>query len=150
MFTYFTTPFQCNYSRHNAKTFCTFFFLSFAILRRVTHPTRAWAFQGSDFPPKLCFDFLRYLSPPTEGKHDFYFFFSPAWICVKRLPPGVAARPGAARGCVGRRNHKRFFSDFQDSEPVSLNHTTYPAVIPCFRVLVHFPLCLYQPIPTEF
>lgn len=154
MFTYFITPFQSNYSLHNAKTFCTFFFLFLAILRCATLPTRPWPFQGWDFPPKLfChghFDFCIIYLLLQKANTIFIFFFLP-WIHVQRLPPGVAAPPVQERRavfCVGCRNHKRFFlfPDFQDS--VSLNHTTYPAV--SFLALVHFPLCFYQPIPTEF
>lgn len=94
--------------------------------------------------------FLHYLSPPAKGKHDFYFFFfaldprstTASWR-------SRAAGPGTTRGFLrGMPEPQKvfFFPDFQDS--VSLNHTTYPAV--SFLALVHFPLCFYQPIPTEF
>lgn len=76
------------------------------------------------------FDFwVIYLLLQKENMIFFFFGSALAWICVKRLPPGVAAplRPGAERGCVGRRNHKRLFR-FPGFPAVLLNHTTYPAV----------------------
>lgn len=151
MFTYFTTPFQCNYSLHNARTFCTFFSLFFTILRRITLPTRAWAFQGSDFPLKIFFDFFFMLIISSYRRQTWFFiFFFPI---VDPCPTTASWRSCWSRSGArsrGTPEPQKVFSDFQDSEPVSLNHTTYPAVPLCFRVLVHFPLFLYQPIPTEF
>lgn len=160
MFTYFTTPFQCNYSPHNARTFCTFFFLFFAILRCATLPTRPWTFQGSDFPPKLSchcpFDFFHIIYLLLqEANKIFIFFFSPGWIHVKRLPPGVAAPLARERSAVAwDAGTTKGFSDFQDFQPC--RWTTRPILqsFPAFEysgaLSALFPLCLYQPIPTEF
>lgn len=88
------------------------------------------------FPVTAPLIFSRYLSPPTKGKQDFYFFSLPSVDPCQTTASwrSHAARPGAERGCVGCRNHKRFFR-FPGFPAVSLNHTTYPAVLPCFRVL---------------
>lgn len=157
MFTYFITPFQCNYSLHNAKTFCTFFVLFFAILRCANLPTRAWAFQGSDFSPMFSVTatliFVLFISSYKRQTWFFSFCIGPSMDPCQTTASwrSCVARPGTARGCVGCRNHKRFFR-FPGFWAMSLNHTTYPAIIFCARLssTEHFPLCLYQPIPTEF
>lgn len=79
----------------------------------------------------------------------FFFFFPIVDPCPTTASWRSCWSRSSARSC-GTPEPQKVFSDFQDSEPVSLNHTTYPAVPLCFRVLVHFPLFLYQPIPTEF
>lgn len=162
MFTYFTTPFQCNYSLHNARTFCTFFFLFFAILRCATLPTRPWAFQGSDFPPKLLLSrplwflfHIIYLLLQKANKNFIYFFFPPAWIRVKRLPPGVAAPLAREWSAVAwDAGTTKGFSDFQDFQPCRWTTRPIPRSSPAFEysdaLSALSPLCLYQPIPTEF
>lgn len=63
-----------------------------------------------------------------------------------------AARPGTARGFSrGTPEPQEAFPTFPgDSRAVSLNHTTYPAVILAFQHWCTFLFCLHQPIPTEF
>lgn len=122
MFAYFITPFQCNYSLHNARTFCTFFFL--AILRCITLPLRTCGFQDSAFFSKVfChshFDF--YVIYLLHKRWTFFFHIGSSLDPCKTTASLCnwsyrhLLRPETARGCVGCRNHKRF-SDVQDTEP---------------------------------
>lgn len=162
MFAYFITPFQCNYSLHNARTFCTFFFL--AILRHITLLQRLQGFQDSAlFSKVFChssFDFrVIYLFP--QKANIFSFASVLVWIRVKRLPPCVTGH--IATSCIQKRHAvvwdagttkgfhmSRIPSRAAEPHDLLCSHFLRPAVIRRLANTVRFLLCLYQPIPTEF
>lgn len=161
MFAYFITPFQCNYSLHNARTFCTFFFL--AILRCITLLLKAQCFQDSAFFSNVfchsCFDFVLFIS--FYKRRIFFFASILACICVKRLPPCVTGRivtfciqkwhavvwdAGTTKGF----QMSRIPSCVAEPHDLLRSHFLRSAVIRRITSTVRFPLCVYQPIPTDF
>lgn len=104
--------------------------------------------------------FLCYLSPSTKGEH-FFFTSVLAWIRVKRLPPCVTGR--IATSCVQKRHAvvwdagttkgfqmSRIPSRVAEPHDLLCSHFLCSVVIRRLASTVRFPLCLYQPIPTEF
>lgn len=104
--------------------------------------------------------FLCYLSPSTKGKH---FSFAPVltWIHVKRLPPCVTGH--IVTSCIQKQHAvvwdagttkdfqmSRILRCFAEPHDLLCSHFLCSAVIQRLASTVHFPLCLYQPIPTEF